>query len=594
MEHQQPSRAAAADARAAAGREAAPAAAPSGAGERLLGPCAWVAAIRDSPQVQAQRRVIQGVFGDSARRPGAAGRSGAPLQAKRITGLPLGARQAGPNSIWIGDGQIEVDSFWKVMLGTKDTRAQLIQAAAQTAARLGREIDAIVRGDWNLKPDEVGQEGNRYFDPLRVRCVGDYGGHPIELDFHFGNKFSGYVVRVHDPEAGIDDQAMNANPKTLDAATEYGHVHEVDDRPRRPILDTPGADAVTKLAGEGARWQCIGDNIGAMRDDTRIYTNENADDAISPNVRFIDFPTLWKSWAATFDKEYGIADEKVVPKLRQPEVKIQTMKGEEARAVGVASSTSMDHGIDVCVDKDKPAAQADLDLVSVQTLRFTIGRGKVFDLNQPLEDHVDAMADRVRGIPGLDYLDLGACTGAKTFEFVCKRTGKQPPVLEGYAIEAKDDEVRYPMYREKQVAGKFPRVFAPPEQEGKAAYLAMMESAYDYRLGQLVDYVDDNYVTTGLQGLEALIRSQLLVWGGTLDDELPDHEEYTGGGKDAEIRKVLDAAKPKAVTTNPADSSDEDEPAQQPEPRKGGKGGKGGRGDKGAKSSGKKSSKSKK
>ncbi len=54
------------------------------------------AAIQDSPQVQAQRRVIQRVFGDSARRPGAAGRPGEPLQAKRIPGLPQGARQDEP------------------------------------------------------------------------------------------------------------------------------------------------------------------------------------------------------------------------------------------------------------------------------------------------------------------------------------------------------------------------------------------------------------------------------------------------------------------------------------------------------------------
>jgi hypothetical protein len=536
---------------------------PAGGAQRAL-----VAGMQAGPRAMEQRRSIQRMFGPRALAP-----SRGPVQAKPIPDLNTGARAGGSNRIWVGGEEVDAQTFWTAPLGTKVSRAALIQAAATQAAALGSQIDGIVNDQWNMKPEEVGNKASKYFDPLMVRLAGDYGGHEMALDFHFGSSFSGYVIRVHDPHAGIDNQTMSATPDELDEDTQYGNVHEVQDHPAGTILNTDGADAVTKLAGEGARWQCVGSNVGVMRDDTRIYTNENSAGTVSSSVRYVGFPVLWKSWVASFGKRYGIADSTVAEKLCGANLRITTSDGVKDSPVGAASSTTMRHGIDVCVDSAKPAGQGDLNLVSVQFLRFTTTGGRAFNLQSSLQDQVAAMALLVDAIPGVRYKGVGTCTGMKTFEFLCAVTGPAAPVLGGYTVANVGVPIQYPRYRENVLAGNITNNYDPPAQDGEEAYLALMSSTYEHHVGVLREYVSDNFDTSGVEDLDDVIRSKLLAWDGDIDSDLTDSIDYTGGDKDEDIRRELDAVRVKPKSTDDSDLSGDDEPPQdEPKPKK--KGGK--------------------
>jgi hypothetical protein len=539
---------------------------PAGLAQRVL-----VDGMQAGQRAMEQRRSIQRMFGPSVLAP-----LRAPVQAKPIPALNTGARTGGSNRIWVGGEEADAQTFWTAPLGSKGSRAALIQAAATQAAALGSEIDGIVNDQWNMKPDELGNKANKYFDPLMVRLAGDYGGNEMALDFHFGSSFSGYVIRVHDPHAGIDNQTMSATPDELDETSEYGNVHEVQDHPAGTILNTDGADAVTKLAGEGARWQCVGSNVGVMRDDTRIYTNENSAGTVSSSVRYVGFPVLWKSWAAAFGKQYGIADATVAEKLGGANLRITTSDGVKDSPVGVASSATMRHGVDVCVDSAKPAGQGDLNHLSVQFLRFTKPKGRVFNLQSSLQDQVAAMALLVNAIPGVTYKGVGACTGMNTFEFLCAVTGPAAPVLAGYTVTDVGVPIQYPRYRENVLAGNITNNYDPPAQSGEEAYLALMSSTYEHHVGVLRAYISDNIDINidGVEDLDAVIRSKLLAWDEDIDSDLPDSSDYTGGDKDEDIRRELDAVRVKPKSTDESDLSGDEEPAQDEPKSKGGKSGK--------------------
>lgn len=73
-------------------------------------------------------------------------------------------------------------------------------------------------------------------------------------------------------------------------------------------------DAYTKLAGEGARFQCVKNHISDIKDNTTFGINENGVEGIEkPNVTF---STLWKSWGTVFKSAFNIPDSTVAEKIK--------------------------------------------------------------------------------------------------------------------------------------------------------------------------------------------------------------------------------------------------------------------------------------
>ena len=76
-------------------------------------------------------------------------------------------------------------------------------------------------------------------------------------------------------------------------------------------------DATTKLAGEGARFLCVRNNIDKIQDDSIIYTTgTNTAKGLSITNPGMTFPNLWISWSGLFEKKYNIPDTKVANVLK--------------------------------------------------------------------------------------------------------------------------------------------------------------------------------------------------------------------------------------------------------------------------------------
>lgn len=71
-------------------------------------------------------------------------------------------------------------------------------------------------------------------------------------------------------------------------------------------------DAYTKLAGEGARFQCVRRNMRWIRNDTVFYKSK---DNPKDNPKGVMFSELWKTWSASFGNAYNIDDDKIVTQM---------------------------------------------------------------------------------------------------------------------------------------------------------------------------------------------------------------------------------------------------------------------------------------
>ena len=83
-------------------------------------------------------------------------------------------------------------------------------------------------------------------------------------------------------------------------------------------LSESAADAYTKLAGEGARFLCVRNNIDKISDNTVFH-------APSEN-QGITFSDLWCSWGATFDCQFNIPDNVIITELLSTTTKEKTPK----------------------------------------------------------------------------------------------------------------------------------------------------------------------------------------------------------------------------------------------------------------------------
>ena len=70
-------------------------------------------------------------------------------------------------------------------------------------------------------------------------------------------------------------------------------------------------DAYTKLAGEGARFLCVRNNMAGIHDNTVIWNSSGY------GVKFSD---LWKSWAWSFDKKFNISDDEIKTAFGEKEI----------------------------------------------------------------------------------------------------------------------------------------------------------------------------------------------------------------------------------------------------------------------------------
>ena len=86
--------------------------------------------------------------------------------------------------------------------------------------------------------------------------------------------------------------------------------NKINDKTRTKEESFKGSvpDAYTKLAGEGARFQCVRRNMKWIRDDTVFYKSKD-------DPKGVMFSELWKTWSASFENAYDIDDNTIATKM---------------------------------------------------------------------------------------------------------------------------------------------------------------------------------------------------------------------------------------------------------------------------------------
>ncbi|OYY71601.1 hypothetical protein [Sphingomonas sp. 28-63-12] len=389
-----------------------------------------------------------------------------------------------PKTVFFGPASAVAARYWAKTLPAQPTRADQLAAIANAAATIGNRINQIVDSQWNYNSALIDDAAVNFFDPIRVRLGGDYtvGGQirRLTLDYHFGNAMAGYVINVADTGPNLNDSMHDPNAGGAPGAGEYSSIHAVAAHPVGPLAaDLNDPDAVTKIAGEGARWQVIANNAAKVRDDTRIFSNAAADNLPNTTVRYVTFPQLWKSWAATFGKVYGIADATVVTALAAATVTIKTLAHPdgEASPVGITTSDQMSAAHDVSVDPEKPANQAALAHETVGLLNVKID---ALDFSQTLANAIAAARGR---LPAANIsLNVEGYAGGDQFVFLC--SGPTDALAPPVTLRAAHS---FPAYRQapmlpaiKQATPAFDDADELYENDARAYYDSSIETFIEF------------------------------------------------------------------------------------------------------------------
>lgn len=465
------------------------------------------------------------LLGAKALRAGAVGRaaSATPLPA---TAAPGGATQlkrlAAPDgvtadtenvTVYFNSGALVIDTVWLAGALDAANRPALLTAIANAAGVMGANIDRLASQGWNPNANSAGRDDVAKADPVRVRFPGTYGPNHakrrLDLDYHYGSKFAGYVLHVFDNgPIAIDKEMHDRDSNVQITNAEYSSTHNIPNQaPTWDLERTRGehaADAVTKIAGEGARWQVIAANAGKVRNNTKIFTNKRDDGTLSGDVRYVLFQDLWKSWDLTFKQAWGISNDKVAAKLQGNTIAITRRAGPGTANVTAALSSQMDHAVDVSVDDPPPQSAQGLAVSTMGFLHYKKNDPSIVKSQGTLGEELDAarlaVAARAahKGVEG--YL------GGDVFTFLCSwNQNAQLSGVAGYAYEqGKTVSYSYPAYREDAaIALAGHQATTPPKlREGATTLAGERGALYTEKFRALVSAVDAYARTTGIKNLD--------------------------------------------------------------------------------------------
>lgn len=180
--------------------------------------------------------------------------------------------------------------------------------------------DGVIKGIIKAKINAGWRENANVLpiDPFLYGARTSYGGTVLRVFYQHSPDWPGYVTYIDD---GAEAARMRLNGPINNAAVagvpdEFGRKHhetgnanlagDITLNAADTRLDNERRwDTMTKLAGEGARFVCVRNNINAMTDKSRFYVLGVAED--DPTY-YVTLEDLWSSWAAVFNKQNNIAN----------------------------------------------------------------------------------------------------------------------------------------------------------------------------------------------------------------------------------------------------------------------------------------------
>ena len=229
---------------------------------------------------------------------------------------------------------------------------------------LGGQEDPGVFNPVNTKGNPDRGKLNNYdavTDPFRIKIGGSYNGRPLAAHYQYAKSSYGYIVKIEqdgesyemDQERGRYDASLGARhaaggelPLSNPLFKLFASGHDEDDEAVHETasqgvtdadvgLTDPARrqsglkersrrlDAVTKIAGEGARWQAVRAlaQAGHLKSSSRFWCPQDpaAADLPTTPIYYITFKTLWGSWGRVFDSKFNITDAVLADKLRTGE-----------------------------------------------------------------------------------------------------------------------------------------------------------------------------------------------------------------------------------------------------------------------------------
>lgn len=264
------------------------------------------------------------------------------------------------------------------------TRAAAIATAARLNAAVGKTSDDKAyetwkdakgwgpRGSWesNWKwtplSSALGDAALKSLDPFffatKVPFKIGEAQHTLELTYQHAAGWTGYVESVYDSS----NVATSSVPSMYDLSTEaplkgtkpvgehyrnllYSNKHDYH-AGTNLLTSSTGAtdvafDAYTKLAGEGARWQCVRKHGAALQDDSMFFVSHT-----DGTKRGISFRVLWLNWRDVFNKAYDIPDGEVAAAIRSGMAKVRrtpVARGQFARDdIKLVTAAAKDYDLD--------------------------------------------------------------------------------------------------------------------------------------------------------------------------------------------------------------------------------------------------------
>lgn len=261
--------------------------------------------------------------------------------------LPEGASVKGTTAqVWLSKDVSKTDGILCNEIKDeekKDTKSGALKKIAEKAAKIGEGIPArkFESGRWSAN-DNRWETGNykdvssKKFNPFQVPISSEYlttrsrDTVKLIMRYHFGPYNNGYVIGVERKNTK-DSSKKEPNTKfgTMSAESvlaegEYSNRHVVRSVDNTILQDTKGLkgdenkrkliyDEYTKLVGEGARFQCVRDNIDEVKDNTCFYTTDSSEPTNEVGILFSD---LWGCWGPSFGQAFNISNEMLIATLR--------------------------------------------------------------------------------------------------------------------------------------------------------------------------------------------------------------------------------------------------------------------------------------
>jgi hypothetical protein len=207
------------------------------------------------------------------------------------------------------------------------TKSAALGALASTAAVVGSSVKAAVKkegeADTGYTTDKANLDKSEVttIDPFTHGQVQQYGDDDyLCLMYQHTHGFDGYVSGIEEGKVespgkyaeNFQQSMKNGTGAFLDGDQapndgHYSNQHEKTGTTNLLGLASGGkgkADAITKLAGEGARFQWVRANIGTITDSTKFDIGK-----VGGRNAVITFGNLWCTWKDWFDGRYDISED---------------------------------------------------------------------------------------------------------------------------------------------------------------------------------------------------------------------------------------------------------------------------------------------